>query len=110
MQKYNSTLRLGGALTNTVSKNGVTAAEILVLRGLHGEEAVVDISETEMDKRDHAQERGRLVALYGHKVVTALFGAPYANNSRLPVKLDDFQGLIPSMEEDENLNTFGIVS
>jgi len=43
MQTYNVKVRLAGELHNEVEKKNLIAAEILVLRKIHGADAVVDI-------------------------------------------------------------------
>jgi hypothetical protein len=65
LQRANVIVRLGGSLTNTVPKLGVTPAEILVLARIHGEDAVVDIRPTGFDKKRSAtkQEYERLARL-----------------------------------------------
>jgi hypothetical protein len=65
MEQANILLALGGDKGNTVPKQGVTAAEVAVLRLIHGDEAVTDIEPTGEDKRTHRQEIGRLTELYG---------------------------------------------
>ena len=65
MQECNITLRLNGSLQHTVLKERVTPAEIQVLRSLHGQDAVVDVTPTKMSKRGHREEFDRLSELYG---------------------------------------------
>jgi len=64
MKLYACKLRLAGAVTNEVMKADVTAAEIEVLRALHGSDAVVDITQTGENGRTSAQERARLKNIY----------------------------------------------
>lgn len=111
MQLYDATLRLGGNLNNTIVKTDLTAPEILVLQSIHGGDAVVEIEERNMDKRSHEFERARLDGLYGQKNVIRLFGAPFAN-AKLPVKLNDFRGVVPSAnaEEEESADTFALAA
>lgn len=56
MQKCTVTVRLAGSLNNTVVKQNVTPAEILILRHIHGSDAVVDIRPTEFDERVRSEE------------------------------------------------------
>lgn len=58
-------LRLAGNLQHVVPKQDVTPAEILILREIHGPDAVVNIRPKKMDKRSHGAEWERLVARYG---------------------------------------------
>lgn len=66
MQTANILLALAGDAGNTVPKFQVTAAEIAVLRALHGDEAVFDIEpieeEIEVSRRE---ELARLNLIYG---------------------------------------------
>lgn len=66
MQRANVIVRLAGSITNTVPKFGVTPAEILILRRIHGgADAVVDIRPTEFDKKVRQEaEYDRLAQLY----------------------------------------------
>jgi hypothetical protein len=65
MQRANCLVSLGGDHGNTVPKWLVTAAEIAVLREIHGDEAVNDIEPVDEIKRSNREERGRLLAIYG---------------------------------------------
>ncbi len=79
MQTANVMVALGGDTGNTVPKYGVTAAEIAVLRSIHGNEAVFDIEPCGEVKRGHRDERQRLVETYrskdsnGNAIVEGLF-------------------------------------
>lgn len=64
MKLYSCKLRLAGAVTNEVLKDDVTAAEIEVLREIHGGDAVLDIKATGEDGKTSAQERARLKRIY----------------------------------------------
>lgn len=64
MQILNVIVRLGGLLTNTVPKIGVTPAEILCLQAIHGSDAVVDIRPTGEEQRRDSDEFARLAAIY----------------------------------------------
>jgi hypothetical protein len=66
MQTANCLLSLGGDHGNQVMKHGVTAAEIAVLRAIHGVEAVQDVQPSGHVKRSHREERERLLGTYGH--------------------------------------------
>lgn len=68
MQTANVMLAIAGDARNTVPKYGVTAAEVAVLRYIHGEDAVFDIEVLDEDvKRTHRQEIGRLTEAYGRQ-------------------------------------------
>jgi hypothetical protein len=88
MQVYRCKVRLAGSLLNEVWKDEATAPEIILLRAMHGDDAVVEITRTSMDKRPHAEERERLKNIYGAKIVLEQFGHPH---QQLPVRLDDHE-------------------
>ncbi|CAK7259100.1 MULTISPECIES: hypothetical protein [unclassified Shinella] len=67
MQTANVMLAIGGDAKNTVPKYGVTAAEVAVLRYIHGEDAVFDIEVKGSVERTHRQEIGRLTEVYGRQ-------------------------------------------
>jgi len=89
-------LRLSGDMRNTVVKIGVTPAEILVLRAIHGQGSVFNVQPGDTDKRPHADELERLRSIYAPRfqdegkkdIVGQMFPgiAP-----QLPVKLKDIQ-------------------
>lgn len=76
MKIYNCKVRLHANPNDEVRRNKVTAAEIRVLRKMHGEDAVIEITEIADIERTQDYERDRLERLYGAKAVTALFGVP----------------------------------
>lgn len=65
MQTYSGTIRLSGSLYNEVSKSGMTAAEVILLRKIHGADAVVDLEPTGEINRTDNTERRRLEDIYG---------------------------------------------
>lgn len=66
MQLVNCEVRLGGSQLHTVPKANVTPAEILVLRFLHGDDAVQNIRPGKVDKTiRHETEYDRLASIYG---------------------------------------------
>lgn len=68
LQTADVVLALGGDRRNTVPKYAVTAAEVAVLRYIHGEDAVFDINVHETPaERTHRQEIGRLAQAYGRQ-------------------------------------------
>lgn len=66
-------VRLSGDLNNQIPKDGVTPAEILLLRSIHGGDAVAEVQSRGNDKRTHSGEIQRLRDAYGEKVVAAAF-------------------------------------
>jgi hypothetical protein len=67
MQTANILLAIAGDKGNTVQKIGATAAEVAVLRVLHGDDAVYDIDVTGDVVRTHRQEIARLTEQYGRQ-------------------------------------------
>jgi hypothetical protein len=93
---YDCAVRLGGGTTNEVEKRGITAAEILVLRKVHGVESIVRIIPKNSVNASHASERDRLRSIYErgpHQVglIDSLFG---------PVHLPLPESLDPALEAD----------
>lgn len=76
MEMYRAEVCIGGLLTNTVVKEPVTAAEIVILRRVHGDDAVRGIKLLGSKNREYQKEYDRLVKTYGrHKVEAAFPGA-----------------------------------
>lgn len=80
MHLANVMLAIGGDTGTTIPKRAVTAAEIAVLRSIHGEEAVFDVEACGEVNRSHRDERARLKEIYGGaedgnggKIVDGLF-------------------------------------
>lgn len=80
MQTANILLALGDDAGNTVPKYRVTAAEIAVLRSIHGESAVFDVEPTGTVNIANRAELSRLRQVYGkavgqdgERIVDALF-------------------------------------
>lgn len=65
MRQFACKVRLSGSLYNEVPKSDVTVPEIIILRTIHGGEAVADIVEIDAVKRTDAEERDRLAHTYG---------------------------------------------
>jgi hypothetical protein len=93
MQFCNVTLKLNSDNNFQLAKDGVTVAEIVVLRALHGEEAVVDIQPTRVLKGySGVSEKQRLLTIYGAdkdanaKLVESLFPGAVP---RMPTSLQD---------------------
>jgi hypothetical protein len=97
MYRYNAKLRLSGSVLNEVRCRNVCAAEIILLRKLHGDDAVVDIVELKNDSSQHAVERAKLKAKYAPDRIVEhrsrvrfeqLFGPEH---TRLPDRLPSFE-------------------
>jgi hypothetical protein len=66
MQTANILLSIGGHHGNTVPKFDVTAAEITVLRAIHGDESVKDVEPGRVIQRSNNAELARLRDIYGN--------------------------------------------
>jgi hypothetical protein len=91
MQLCNCEIRLNDSAGHTVPKANVTPAEILVLRAIHGDSAVVNITPTKMDKRGNTEEWDRLQMEYGRSPD----GLMDAGNGALLTQL--FPGAMPKL-------------
>lgn len=74
MQICDCLVLLGGDIGNSVQKTSVSAAEIAVLRSVHGNDAVREIVIKDNVKVNHDQERERLILAYKEEVVIGMFG------------------------------------
>lgn len=91
MQICTCEVRLNDSAAHTVTKVGVTPAEILILQAIHGASAVVDIRPVQQDRRSNNDEWDRLQATYGR----APDGLMDAGNGALLQKL--FPGAMPKL-------------
>lgn len=78
-------VRLAGSLENTVIKE-VPAAEIPVLKAVHGHDAIVNVKYTRTEAIDVKAERDRLERHFTPAVVEKLFPGI---NAKLPTTLAD---------------------
>ena len=80
---YTANVALGGDLRNVVSRKGCTAPELALLRMIHGDTAITNISLAGKVKADSDTERDRLSQIYGDDRVNAEFG----NYGELPLDI-----------------------
>lgn len=85
MQECNCTVRHGGSLLHTIPMTGVTPAEILILRRIHGEDAVVDIRPIRMAKTRQEVEWARLAEKYDR--ASSFTSAPGEENQPLMARM-----------------------
>ncbi len=87
MQVCNCTVAIGGEAGMTVAKDLVTVPEIMVLRAIHGEDAVRNISVVANEDIDSNEERTRLMSIYRmpEGIVKETIGA----TGPLPKTIDD---------------------
>lgn len=64
MRLYDCQVRLGGTTSSEVPKSGISAAEILTLRHIHGDDSVVKITPKNRSQASHAAERDHLMRTY----------------------------------------------
>lgn len=86
MQIVDAEIQLSGSIKNTVMRTGVTPAEIVLLRHIHGHESVVNVRPRKNDKRPHEGEVDRLKARYGSAKFSEVFTGFVP---KLPVYLKD---------------------
>ncbi len=73
MQLYKAEIFLGGSRNNSVVKTNLSAAEVLVLRSIHGADSVTGVEPFGKGKRHMGAEFERLASFYGPKRMTACF-------------------------------------
>lgn len=107
MQLGRCIVRLGGDLNNSVLKQPVTPAEIIVLRAIHGDDAVLKIRQTGQDRRAHAEELQRLIERYGaargedeQSIVAKIWPSPHG--VKLPLNFKDIGVDIMKSEDDDD--------
>ncbi len=94
MHIYTCKVLLAGSRNNEVKKHGISAAEVMCLRRIHGDDAVVDIEEGSNKSIEHHKERERLAAKYHHGLLKSktsferMFGPDHQS---LPTRLPDFE-------------------
>lgn len=76
MKLYECKLRLAGNPLDEVRRYDVTAAEITLLKDIHGADALAEVKESGTVERDADQERDRLEQVYGERRVVKVFGVP----------------------------------
>jgi hypothetical protein len=109
MDLYNGKVRLKGDVRNEVAKKNLTVPEILILRRMHGNDAVLNLELVEKKKMKAATERKRLQSVYGRGLkamtpplsIERLFGT----YGPLPEKLSDVEAddeIEDEIEEDDD--------
>ena len=64
MDFYKGKVRLGGSMLNEVWRDNMTAPEVILLRKIHGHDAVIELEKTGSRSLDHQAERQRLYTSY----------------------------------------------
>jgi hypothetical protein len=97
MQTASILLAIGGERDMQVPKFGVTPAEVMLLRAIHGEEAVTDINIIGDEDRNSRAERERLFSLYAKSDPSGAFKLPVLDalypgvSSRLPTEFSELE-------------------
>lgn len=107
MRTFDCKVLLSGSQNNQVPKFGVTTPEVLMLRHLHGEDAVVNLVERATIRVPHRQERDRLAQIYGEKRVAELFGL---SHMPLPTDLPEREVVDEDNEGDADDDPVGEVA
>jgi hypothetical protein len=82
MKFYSLDVRPAGDVLNSVPRVGVSAAEVIALRHVHGQDGVANVIEIGEQKINPRKERKRLDEKFGEQKMLALFGVP--GSMRLP--------------------------
>lgn len=64
MDYYKGKIRLSGSLLNEVQRERMSAPEALLLRKIHGEDAVLELEKVDSKNVNHQEERQRLYLEY----------------------------------------------
>lgn len=90
MQTANIMVRLGGHMGNTVPRYQVTAAEIAVLRAIHGPDSIYDVEPSDDVTVKNRDELQRIREFYAGPNTTRLLNELYPGiAARVPETLDE---------------------
>lgn len=73
MRLFNCQVRLAGNVGHAVPKQGVSEHEVIILRHLHGNDAVIDLKSAGESKASKRAELERLAGIYGVDVVETVY-------------------------------------
>lgn len=74
MIRFKAKIRLHGSNDNEVLREDLSYPETLILKTIHGDDAVLNVEQMGDDDRNPENERDRLTALYGTEYYKAAFG------------------------------------
>jgi len=101
MNLYDALVRPAGQLTHEVPKFSLTAAEVILLRSIHGDDGVVQLRRSKSQGSIHdVTERERLKAVYGEKAFARVFGSTFGSQLPQEVPPDWMAGAVPAAEPD----------
>ncbi len=98
MYKYNVKLRLGGLVTNEVIKKKIPPAEVILLRAIHGQDAVIIDDEVgkeaadDLKVREDLAHRYRLDRISKNRTKVSLFNLFGHPHVPLPQRLPGYSG------------------
>jgi hypothetical protein len=104
MQLCTCDIRLGGEIGMQVHREGVTVAEIMVLRAIHGQDSVFNIVGTAGERRNAIEERERLTQKYtartedGKPVVMAIFPGAMPQLPKSLKEIGEDDGDVPAIK------------
>lgn len=92
MKLYDCKVRIMASVQDEVIKNGISQAEIVVLKTIHGDDAVSGVTSAGVAKvkvdptdpesaerpRNEVEEREHLEMTYGEGIIAKIFGVPVA--------------------------------
>lgn len=92
MDIYRGKVRLAGDMRNEVRRDDMTAPEVILLKRIHGEDALTELEKIGSTKANHQEERQRLYVKYPTAInvdakrhlIEELFGP---NHADLPVSV-----------------------
>lgn len=99
MKLYDCKVNLGGQIIHFAPKSRITAAEIMLLRAIHGDDNVRDIELVGDDRRPSGPERDALRDRYdveGRPHIAAIFTRLFGASGKLPDAI-----LVDDEDEDE---------
>lgn len=105
MKYYSAYIRPAGDLHTEVHKDNLSAPEVMLLRHLHGVDAVLKVQYIGDKNTKHKAERERLAMAYGGNeergkaLLREIFGS---DMSPLPLELEDVQPEPLLDDEDDN--------
>jgi hypothetical protein len=107
MNLYDVIIRVGGSLYNEVEKHSVTAAEVIMLQALHGEDAVRVTKHAGTTDETNAAIRERMADFFGTgRVETGRSGPDLVikhfgpKNMPLPDRLEGVMHINPQIAKD----------
>ena len=107
MNLYDVIIRVGGSLYNEVEKHSVTAAEVIMLQALHGEDAVRITKHVGTTDEPHAHIRERMADFFGTGHVETSRSGPELvkkhfgpKNMPLPDRLEGVMHINPQIIKD----------